>query len=106
MITEEMFLQAYETVIKYHAQVLDSYKKAKEIIDIAEKLNSFNKNDSIDKLNISIRLRNAMRAYFGTYHKLYDAKCCDLSLIDIDKFKSLRNVGKSSVDELKALLTE
>jgi hypothetical protein len=74
MITEEMFLQAYETVIKYHAQVLDSYKKAKEIIDIAEKLNSFNKNDSIDNLNISIRLHNAMRAYFGTYHKLYDAK--------------------------------
>ena len=77
----------------------EKYLKALEIVDLYHRKNRTSIDDLIFKLDVSIRLKNSVRAY-----RLKNPEAVFLDEINLKQIRRYRNFGRNGYLELKELI--
>lgn len=109
-ITHEEYLNALEICINYKLQINELNEVTAEQLrglklnTIKHRSRNINLETDISKVRdfMTNRLKHLIDIYANYFH-LEIEKIIDLSKIDLDKFSSLRGVGKGSISELNQI---
>jgi predicted RecB family nuclease len=104
-ITIEQYKEALKIVNAYSIQIKNHYENVESEIKQISPFANNTKETLLYDANMSARLRNVFRYGYESFgiKRISEAKLSDLNGMSITKFSRYRNVGKSTIKELKEL---
>ena len=104
-ITIEQYKEALKIVNTYSIQIKNHYENVESEIKQISPFANNTKETLLCDANMSARLRNVFRYRYEDLgiKRISEAKLSDLNGMSITKFSKYRNVGKSTIKELKEL---